>query len=162
VALSQNLLSRRSAVGHQRVSEVRRPHGPGECVGLFGHAQRGGVGVGAAGTASVDTAFYKHATAISKKFRTDSDDKVSAVDAALAILRQLDNRRGRPMEFGIFDHVDANGSPLQNFYDDRLRIVKPTIAADLTAYHVAEHHSTPLGLALPDRLSRGVRNGPRL
>jgi alkanesulfonate monooxygenase SsuD/methylene tetrahydromethanopterin reductase-like flavin-dependent oxidoreductase (luciferase family) len=51
------------------------------------------------------------------------------------------------MEFGIFDHVDANGTPLQNFYDDRLTIVEAYDRAGFYCYHVAEHHSTPLGLA---------------
>jgi alkanesulfonate monooxygenase SsuD/methylene tetrahydromethanopterin reductase-like flavin-dependent oxidoreductase (luciferase family) len=51
------------------------------------------------------------------------------------------------MEFGIFDHVDANGSPLQDFYDDRFKIVEAYDRAGFYCYHVAEHHSTPLGLA---------------
>lgn len=51
------------------------------------------------------------------------------------------------MEFGIFDHVDANGTPLQTFYDDRLTIVEAYDRAGFYCYHVAEHHSTPLGLA---------------
>jgi alkanesulfonate monooxygenase SsuD/methylene tetrahydromethanopterin reductase-like flavin-dependent oxidoreductase (luciferase family) len=51
------------------------------------------------------------------------------------------------MEFGIFDHVDANGTSLQTFYDDRLKIVETYDRAGFYCYHVAEHHSTPLGLA---------------
>jgi alkanesulfonate monooxygenase SsuD/methylene tetrahydromethanopterin reductase-like flavin-dependent oxidoreductase (luciferase family) len=51
------------------------------------------------------------------------------------------------MEFGIFDHVDASGAPLQDFYDDRLRIVEAYDRGGFYCYHVAEHHSTPLGLA---------------
>ena len=49
-ALSQSLLSRRGdlAAGDQGVPQVRQPHGPGERVGLFGDAQCGGDGVGAA------------------------------------------------------------------------------------------------------------------
>ena len=51
------------------------------------------------------------------------------------------------MEFGIFDHVDATGDNLRDFYDAR---VDYTVAADragFRTYHVAEHHATPLGLA---------------
>ena len=51
------------------------------------------------------------------------------------------------MEFGIFDHVDASGVPLQQFYDDRFRIVEAYDRAGFYCYHVAEHHATPLGLA---------------
>jgi alkanesulfonate monooxygenase SsuD/methylene tetrahydromethanopterin reductase-like flavin-dependent oxidoreductase (luciferase family) len=51
------------------------------------------------------------------------------------------------MEFGIFDHVDASGAPLQQFYDDRFKIVEAYDRAGFYCYHVAEHHQTPLGLA---------------
>ena len=51
------------------------------------------------------------------------------------------------MEFGIFDHVDASGVPLQQFYDDRFRIVEAYDRAGFYCYHVAEHHATPLGMA---------------
>ncbi len=51
------------------------------------------------------------------------------------------------MEFGIFDHVDANGAPLQQFYEDRFKIVEAYDRAGFYGYHVAEHHQTPLGLA---------------
>jgi alkanesulfonate monooxygenase SsuD/methylene tetrahydromethanopterin reductase-like flavin-dependent oxidoreductase (luciferase family) len=51
------------------------------------------------------------------------------------------------MEFGIFDHVDASGVPLQEFYDNRLKIVEAYDRAGFYCYHVAEHHQTPLGLA---------------
>jgi hypothetical protein len=51
------------------------------------------------------------------------------------------------MEFGIFDHVDASGVPLQQFYDERLKVVEAYDRAGFYCYHVAEHHATPLGLA---------------
>jgi alkanesulfonate monooxygenase SsuD/methylene tetrahydromethanopterin reductase-like flavin-dependent oxidoreductase (luciferase family) len=51
------------------------------------------------------------------------------------------------MDFGIFDHVDASGAPLAQFYDDRLKIVEAYDRAGFSCYHVAEHHATPLGLA---------------
>src|SRR4029078_7283298 len=52
------------------------------------------------------------------------------------------------MEFGIFDHCDANGQPLQDFYDSRFKIVEAYDRAGFYGYHVAEHHATPLGLAV--------------
>ncbi len=51
------------------------------------------------------------------------------------------------MEFGIFDHLDASGRPLHDYYQDRLRVIEQFEAAGFRGYHVAEHHSTPLGMA---------------
>ena len=51
------------------------------------------------------------------------------------------------MDFGIFDHVDASGVPLQEFYDNRFKIVEAYDRGGFYCYHVAEHHQTPLGLA---------------
>ena len=51
------------------------------------------------------------------------------------------------MEFGIFDHLDRTGAPLPQFYEDRLKIAEAYDRAGFYAYHLAEHHSTPLGMA---------------
>jgi alkanesulfonate monooxygenase SsuD/methylene tetrahydromethanopterin reductase-like flavin-dependent oxidoreductase (luciferase family) len=51
------------------------------------------------------------------------------------------------MEFGIFDHVDSNGLPLDEFYEQRLRLTEIYDQLGFDGYHVAEHHFTPLGLA---------------
>lgn len=51
------------------------------------------------------------------------------------------------MEFGVFDHVDANGTPLHQYYDDRMALVRQLDELGFRTYHVAEHHSTPLGMA---------------
>jgi alkanesulfonate monooxygenase SsuD/methylene tetrahydromethanopterin reductase-like flavin-dependent oxidoreductase (luciferase family) len=51
------------------------------------------------------------------------------------------------MKFGIFDHVDASGASLSDYYEERLRLVELYDAAGFHAYHIAEHHSTPLGMA---------------
>ncbi len=51
------------------------------------------------------------------------------------------------MEFGIFDHVDRNGSPLNQFYEDRVRMTELYDRLNFYAYHIAEHHFTPLGAA---------------
>jgi alkanesulfonate monooxygenase SsuD/methylene tetrahydromethanopterin reductase-like flavin-dependent oxidoreductase (luciferase family) len=55
--------------------------------------------------------------------------------------------RGETMEFGVFDHLDRYGGPLADFYEDRLKIAEAYERAGFYAYHLAEHHSTPLGMA---------------
>jgi alkanesulfonate monooxygenase SsuD/methylene tetrahydromethanopterin reductase-like flavin-dependent oxidoreductase (luciferase family) len=50
------------------------------------------------------------------------------------------------MEFGIFDHLDRAGTPLADYYEDRLRTVEAYDRAGFYGYHIAEHHSTPLGM----------------
>src|SRR6187455_938704 len=51
------------------------------------------------------------------------------------------------LAFGVFDHLDASGAPLRDFYEDRLRLVELYDRLGFYCYHVAEHHSTPLGMA---------------
>ena len=51
------------------------------------------------------------------------------------------------MEFGIFDHVDRNGLPLDHFYEMRLQLVEAYDRLGFRSYHIAEHHATPLGMA---------------
>ncbi len=51
------------------------------------------------------------------------------------------------MEFGIFDHLDRTGPSLPDFYEDRLKIAEAYDRAGFYAYHLAEHHGTPLGMA---------------
>ena len=51
------------------------------------------------------------------------------------------------MEFGVFDHLDRTGQALPDFYEDRLKIAEAYDRAGFYAYHLAEHHSTPLGMA---------------
>jgi alkanesulfonate monooxygenase SsuD/methylene tetrahydromethanopterin reductase-like flavin-dependent oxidoreductase (luciferase family) len=51
------------------------------------------------------------------------------------------------MEFGIFDHLDRNDLPLNEFYEARLKLIEAYEHAEFYAYHVAEHHSTPIGMA---------------
>jgi len=51
------------------------------------------------------------------------------------------------MDFGIFDHLDRNDLPLSEFYESRLMLIAAYERAGFYAYHVAEHHSTPLGMA---------------
>jgi len=51
------------------------------------------------------------------------------------------------MEFGVFDHLDRSPLPLHEFYETRLQIVEAYERAGFYAYHFAEHHSTPIGMA---------------
>jgi alkanesulfonate monooxygenase SsuD/methylene tetrahydromethanopterin reductase-like flavin-dependent oxidoreductase (luciferase family) len=51
------------------------------------------------------------------------------------------------MEFGIFDHLDRGALPLKDFYEARLKLIEAYDRAGFYSYHVAEHHSTPLGMA---------------
>ncbi|HEY7221957.1 MAG TPA: LLM class flavin-dependent oxidoreductase [Candidatus Binatia bacterium] len=51
------------------------------------------------------------------------------------------------MEYGIFDHLDRNNLPLGEFYEARLKLIEAYERAGFYAYHVAEHHSTPIGMA---------------
>jgi len=51
------------------------------------------------------------------------------------------------LEFGIFDHLDRNDLPLADYYEERLKVIEAYDRAGFFAYHVAEHHFTPLGLA---------------
>ena len=51
------------------------------------------------------------------------------------------------MKFGIFDHVDRSHLPLHEYYEARLKLVEYYDHNDFYAYHIAEHHQTPLGMA---------------
>ncbi len=51
------------------------------------------------------------------------------------------------MRFGIFDHMDRNGLNLGQQYRDRLQLIEAYDRAGFYAYHLAEHHGSPLGLA---------------
>ncbi|MDH3241434.1 MAG: LLM class flavin-dependent oxidoreductase [Alphaproteobacteria bacterium] len=51
------------------------------------------------------------------------------------------------MEFGVFDHLDRDGQALADYYESRLKLIEAYDRAGFYAYHVAEHHSTPLGMA---------------
>ena len=51
------------------------------------------------------------------------------------------------LEFGIFDHLDRNDLPLRDYYEERLKVIEAFERGGFYAYHVAEHHFTPLGMA---------------
>ncbi|MDE0028313.1 MAG: LLM class flavin-dependent oxidoreductase [Deltaproteobacteria bacterium] len=51
------------------------------------------------------------------------------------------------MDYGVFDHLDRGDLPLTEYYEARLRLVEAYDREGFYAYHLAEHHSTPLGMA---------------
>src|SRR5262249_60291194 len=51
------------------------------------------------------------------------------------------------MKFGVFDHMDDAGVPLGQLYADRLKLIEAYDRSGIYGYHLAEHHSTPLGCA---------------
>lgn len=50
------------------------------------------------------------------------------------------------MKFGIFDHLDANDLPLADLFENRLKLIEAYERIGIHAYHLAEHHATPLGM----------------
>jgi len=59
----------------------------------------------------------------------------------------LDEEPAWEMEFGVFDHLDCSDLPLDEYYEARLTLIEAYEASGFYAYHVAEHHATPLGMA---------------
>lgn len=51
------------------------------------------------------------------------------------------------MKFGVFDHVDDSGVPLEQHLEARLQMAEAYDRLGFHCYHVAEHHGTPLGHA---------------
>lgn len=51
------------------------------------------------------------------------------------------------LKFGVFDHLDRGRRSVSQLYEERLQIVERYEHSGFHAYHLAEHHSTPLGMA---------------
>jgi alkanesulfonate monooxygenase SsuD/methylene tetrahydromethanopterin reductase-like flavin-dependent oxidoreductase (luciferase family) len=51
------------------------------------------------------------------------------------------------VKFGIFDHLDRGRRTVADLYASRLETIEQFDEAGFFAYHLAEHHSTPLGMA---------------
>ncbi len=72
------------------------------------------------------------------------------------------------LKFGLFDHLDDNGAPRSVQFEERMKLVELLEAEGFYAYHLAEHHSTPLGtvpcpsvfLAALAQRTRRIRFGP--
>ena len=74
----------------------------------------------------------------------------------------------RPLDFGMFDWLDAGPCSTAELYEARLQLIEMAEQAGFYGYHMAEHHGTPLGMApspalflaaLTQRTSR-IRFGP--
>jgi alkanesulfonate monooxygenase SsuD/methylene tetrahydromethanopterin reductase-like flavin-dependent oxidoreductase (luciferase family) len=87
--------------------------------------------------------------------------------------RTVDGRGARRyrigmLTFGVFDHLDDNGTPRGVQFEERLKLVELLEAEGFYGYHLAEHHSTPLGtvpspsvfLAALAQRTRRIRFGP--
>src|ERR1700728_2940317 len=72
------------------------------------------------------------------------------------------------MRFAVFDHVDRSDDPLAKQLDERLAYVAAADEAGFYAYHIAEHHATPLNmvpvpgvyLGAVARATKRIRLGP--
>ena len=72
------------------------------------------------------------------------------------------------MQFGIFDHVDRNDRPLAKQLDERIEYINAAEDAGFYAYHVAEHHCSPINmvpvpglfLTAAARETKRIRLGP--
>jgi alkanesulfonate monooxygenase SsuD/methylene tetrahydromethanopterin reductase-like flavin-dependent oxidoreductase (luciferase family) len=51
------------------------------------------------------------------------------------------------LKFGIFDHLDSDGQDLGPLLETRLGLIELIEKEGYAGYHMAEHHSTPLGMA---------------
>ena len=51
------------------------------------------------------------------------------------------------MKFGVFDHMDRAATGLGEQFENRLKLIEAYDRLGFHAYHVAEHHATPLGMA---------------
>lgn len=51
------------------------------------------------------------------------------------------------MRFGVFDHIDESGLAVGRQFEERLALIESYERAGFHAYHLAEHHNTPLGHA---------------
>jgi len=51
------------------------------------------------------------------------------------------------MKFGVFDHMDRAGENLGRQFEERLKLIELYEKSGFHAYHIAEHHATPLGMA---------------
>src|SRR5215472_7375337 len=75
-------------------------------------------------------------------------------------------QKGTMMLFAVFDHNDASGLPAARQLDERLELIAAYERLGYYAYQLAEHHSTPLGIATPhlmlaaaSRLTSSIRLG---
>jgi alkanesulfonate monooxygenase SsuD/methylene tetrahydromethanopterin reductase-like flavin-dependent oxidoreductase (luciferase family) len=58
------------------------------------------------------------------------------------------------MKFGIFEHMDDSGVPQGRHFSNRLSLIEEYDRHGFHAYHLADHHGTPLGL--PSSSANGI------
>ena len=51
------------------------------------------------------------------------------------------------IEFGAVDHIDQQDRPVHETFDSRLKLIEAYDKANFYAFHVTEHHFTPLGMS---------------
>ncbi|HTP97533.1 MAG TPA: LLM class flavin-dependent oxidoreductase [Burkholderiales bacterium] len=51
-----------------------------------------------------------------------------------------------PLEFGIFDWIEASGAPASEIFEHKLDLAQAADAAGFYALHIAEHQGTPLSI----------------
>ena len=51
------------------------------------------------------------------------------------------------MQFGIVDHMDKGTTSIATCYADRLNLIQLYESLGFRAYHMAEHHGTPLSIS---------------
>jgi alkanesulfonate monooxygenase SsuD/methylene tetrahydromethanopterin reductase-like flavin-dependent oxidoreductase (luciferase family) len=51
------------------------------------------------------------------------------------------------IEFGAVDHIDQQNRPVSETFDSRLKLIELYDKAGFYAFHLTEHHFTPLGLS---------------
>ena len=51
------------------------------------------------------------------------------------------------LRFGVFDHLDRGARSISDLFEQRLQIIEQYDRAGFCGYHLAEHHSTPLGMS---------------
>jgi len=64
------------------------------------------------------------------------------------------------MQFGVFDHMDASGSPLAQFFENRLKLAEAYDRLGLHALHVAEHTRRARMSPSPSVSSHSRRSAP--
>ena len=72
------------------------------------------------------------------------------------------------LQFGLFDHIDRSDRPVAQQYDERFELIAAADAGGYYAYHLAEHHATPIStvpapsifLGAVARATKRIRLGP--
>src|SRR5258708_15875023 len=69
---------------------------------------------------------------------------IASTPAAGSLQHRGRNRQMDAAGFGIFDHVERTEVPLEQLYEERLRLLQDADAAGVYGYHAPDHHAPPL------------------